>query len=131
MWTKTSRSSSGVIEMATLPAPTDCPWPRNQMALATDTAENHPSELSGAATQPMRAGSPTTDHVPTAASRPARRAAGTADDGVGLVAGSGLTPDGPGVRSPPWSALGPPGASPHAARPRTPRPNSALPQLRT
>src|SRR6478736_202547 len=130
MWTKTSRSSSGVIEMATLPAPTDWPWPRNQMALATDTAENHPTELSGAATQPMRAGSTTTDHVPTAASAPARRAAGIAVEGlvdevtdavvdvvVVLDGASGLTPALRVLRartgSPPWSQDPRHGASAH------------------
>jgi hypothetical protein len=105
MRTKTSRSSRGVTEIATPPAPTDCPWPRNQTALATETAENHPTVLSGAATQPMRAGSTTTDQVPTAASAPARRAAGIAVEGlvdeavdvvvgvvVGLGGASGLTP---------------------------------------
>src|SRR3954452_4667942 len=82
MRTKTSRRSSGVMEIATLPAPTDCPWPRNHTALATETAENHPTELSGAATQPMSAGRTTTDHVPTAARAPARRAAGIAVEGL-------------------------------------------------
>ena len=75
------------------------------MALATETAENHPTELSGAATQPMSAGRTTTDHVPTAASAPARRAAGIAVEGlvdevadvvvdvvVVLDGASGLTP---------------------------------------
>ena len=86
------------------PAPTDWPCPRNQIALATDTAENHPTELSGAATQPMSAGSTTTDHVPIAASAPARSAAGMAVEGlttrsvvaavvvVVLGGASGLTP---------------------------------------
>src|SRR6478752_3191346 len=105
MRTKTSRSSSGVMEIATAPAPTDCPWPRNHTALATETAENHPTELSGAATQPMSAGRTTTDHVPTAARAPARRAAGIAVEGlvdevadvvvdvvVVLGGASGLTP---------------------------------------
>src|SRR6478609_8012768 len=96
-------SSSGVTEIETGPAPTDWPCPRNQIALATDTAENQPTEVSGAATQPMSAGSTTTDHVPIAARAPARSAAGIAVEGLtdGVVAAvvvvvlggaSGLTP---------------------------------------
>src|SRR6476661_3523040 len=122
-------SSSGVTEIETGPAPTDWPCPRNQTALATETAENHPTELSGAATQPMSAGSTTTDHVPTAASAPARSAAGMAVEGlreavvaavVVVVLGgvSGLTPalraGGRVRRSVPWSQDPRPGASAHA-----------------
>ncbi|GAA2743732.1 hypothetical protein GCM10009868_18670 [Terrabacter aerolatus] len=110
--------------------PTDWPCPRNQIALASDTAENQPTELSGAATQPMRAGSTTTDHVPTAARAPARSAAGTAVEGltdevvaaevvvVVLGGASGLTPAlriGAGVRCfVPWSQDPRRGASAHA-----------------
>src|SRR5690349_14559169 len=82
MWTKTASSSSGVTEIATPPAPTDWPCPRNQTALASDTAENQPTVVSGAASQPTSAGSTTTTQVPTAASAPARSAAGTAVDGL-------------------------------------------------
>jgi hypothetical protein len=129
MRTKTSRSSSGVREIATPPAPTDWPCPRNQIALATDTAENQPTEVSGAASQPTSAGSTTTVHVPTAASIPARRAAGIAEaalvvevadevvDVVGVLGGaSGLTPA--LGRSPPWSQGHRRRASTHAGRPR-------------
>ena len=51
------------------------------MPLPTETAENQPTELSGAATQPTRAGSTTTAQVPIAARAPARSEAGSADDG--------------------------------------------------
>src|SRR5689334_8256672 len=61
------------------------------MALASDTAENQPTVDSGAASQPTSAGRTTTDHVPTAARAPARRAAGIAVDGlVGAEAGLGV-----------------------------------------
>ena len=119
------------MEIATAPAPTDCPWPRNQTALATETAENHPTELSGAATQPMSAGRTTTDHVPTAARAPARRAAGIAVEGlvdevadvvvdvvVVLGGASGITPALRVLRarawSLPWSQDPRRGASAHA-----------------
>ena len=61
--------------MVTPLPPIDWPWPTNQIAVPTCTAENHPRLPSGAASQPTRAGRMTTAHVPIAASAPERIAA--------------------------------------------------------
>ena len=110
-------SRTGVRETTMPSPPTDCPWARYQTALATETAENQPRLLSGAATQPTRAGRRQTPHVARAARAPARKAGKAAEARlrVGVEDAAEVTP----VLMMKTSSVAPaPAASVHAVQAR-------------